>query len=197
MLRFLLPTHTLFGAYLLLAALLLILALLPEPAQQWLQYDRSALETGQYWRLLSGHLLHSNGWHLLMNLAGLVLVMLLHGSYFRSYTLLLQWLLFAGVISGLLYLGSPQMHIYVGLSGMLHAMLTLGAIKDIQVKQHTGGLLLTGLIGKVVWEQWQGPDAALAELINASVAIDAHLYGVLSGLFIGIVLCVFSRSGKQ
>ena len=68
--RSILPPNSRFGAYLLLAALLLLLALLPEPMQQWLRYDRSALQTGQYWRLFSGHLLHSNGWHLLMNLAG-------------------------------------------------------------------------------------------------------------------------------
>ncbi len=172
----------------LLATLLILLALLPEPIQQWLLYDRAALAKGQYWRGLSGHLLHSNHWHLLMNLAGLLLVMLLHGHYFRSRQLLLQWPLFAGIISVLLYFCSPGMQIYVGLSAMLHAMLTLGALKDIQVKQSTGALLFAGLIAKVAWEQWQGPDAQLSQLINASVAIDAHLYGVISGVLLAVLL---------
>ncbi|HEX5793039.1 MAG TPA: rhombosortase, partial [Rheinheimera sp.] len=79
-----------------------------------------------------------------------------------------------------------DIQIYVGLSGLLHAMLTFGAIKDIQLKITTGWLLLAGLITKVAWEQWQGPDAELAELINASVATDAHLFGVLTAVVLSL-----------
>lgn len=176
--------------YLLLAAVMLTLAWLPESVTQLLQYQRTSLEQDQLWRLISGHLLHSNYWHLLMNLAGLLLVMLLHGSYWRWPSLLMQWLSAALLISMALYLFSPQIVIYVGLSGLLHAMLTIGALKDIQLKMKTGWLLLAGLIIKVGYEQWHGPDQALAELINASVATDAHLFGVMSGLLIALMQVV-------
>ncbi|HEY0924631.1 rhombosortase [Rheinheimera pacifica] len=176
---------------------MVLLAMLPDSWQQALQYNRADISNSQYWRLFSGHLLHSNHWHLLMNLAGLLLAMLLHGSYYRGKMLTLQWLLCALAISLALYYYSPEIHIYVGLSGLLHAMLTLGALKDIQLKLSTGWLLLAGLIGKVGWEQWHGPDAELAELINASVATDAHLYGVCSGLCLGLLLYVWQRSGKK
>lgn len=183
--------------YLLLAALLLTLALLPEPVTELLQYQRTSVEQGQLWRLISGHLLHSNYWHLLMNLAGILLVMLLHGSYWRWQSLLLQWFSAALLISTALYLFSPGIGIYVGLSGLLHAMLTLGALKDIQLKMKTGWLLLAGLIVKVGVEQWHGPDQALAELINASVATDAHLFGVISGLLIALVQIVTARLQRK
>ena len=167
---------------------MVLFAILPDSWQQVLRYNRADISNSQYWRLFTGHLLHSNNWHLLMNLAGLLLAMLLHGSYYRGNMLTLQWLLCSLAISLALYYYSPQIHIYVGLSGLLHAMLTLGALKDIQLKQPTGALLLAGLLAKVAWEQWQGPDADLADLINAQVAIDAHLYGVLAGLFVGLGL---------
>lgn len=184
--------------YLLLAAVMLTLAWLPESVTQLLQYQRTSLEQGQLWRLISGHLLHSNYWHLLMNLAGLLLVMLLHGSYWRWPSLLMQWLSSALLISMALYLFSPQIAIYVGLSGLLHAMLTIGAVKDIQLKMKTGWLLLAGLIIKVGYEQWHGPDQALAELINASVATDAHLFGVLSAFILMIVMSLAKHiSGKK
>lgn len=176
---------------------MVLLAMLPDSWQQALQYNRADIGNGQYWRLFSGHLLHSNHWHLLMNLAGLLLAMLLHGSYYKGRKLALQWLLCGLAISLALYYYSPEIHIYVGLSGLLHAMLALGALKDIQLKLSTGWLLLAGLIGKVGWEQWHGPDAELAELINASVATDAHLYGVCSGFILGLLLYVWQRSGKK
>lgn len=176
---------------------MVLLAMLPDSWQQALQYNRADISNSQYWRLFSGHLLHSNTWHLLMNLAGLLLAMLLHGSYYRGNMLTLQWLLCSLAISMALYYYSPQIHVYVGLSGLLHAMLTLGALKDIQLKLGTGWLLLAGLIGKVSWEQWQGPDAELAELINASVATDAHLYGVCSGLCFALLLYSWQRKAKK
>lgn len=172
---------------------MLLFAILPDGWQSMLRYTRSAIENGAYWRLFSGHLLHSNGWHLLMNLAGLLLAMLLHGRYFSSAALTMHWLAGALMISVALYVFSPAISVYVGLSGLLHCMLTTGAVYDIRLRQRGGALLLVALIGKVVWEQWQGPDAALAELINANVAIDAHLYGVLSGLCIALGYGVATR----
>jgi rhomboid family GlyGly-CTERM serine protease len=185
------------SSYWILSAVILLLALLPETVQSWLIYERNALLQGQIWRAFSAHLLHSNHWHLLMNIAGLLLVMLLHGGYYRWRMLLLLWFFCAGTISSMLYLFSPQIHVYVGLSGLLHAMLAMGAIKDIQLNQRSGILLLVGLLAKVLWEQWQGPDLALAELINASVATDAHLYGVVAGLITGLSLLVIAISGKK
>ena len=170
--------------FLLLALLILVLALLPDSLQQILTYQRSALSEGQFWRLLSGHLLHSNLWHLLMNLAGLLLAMLLHSHYYKTLQLVIYWVIFALLVSLAIYVLSPDIRIYVGLSGVLHAMLTLGAIEDIKRKMPTGGLLLAGLVGKVIYEQWWGPDAQLAQLIDAQVATDAHLYGVAAALLL-------------
>jgi rhomboid family GlyGly-CTERM serine protease len=187
-----------YRAYLILTALILLCAVIPQHWQQLLQYQRSGLEHDQYWRLLSGHLLHSNSWHLLMNLGGLLLAMLLHGQYFsaRSFGLYVTGSML--LLSLALYCFSPDISIYVGLSGILHTLLTLGAVRDIQQKLTTGWLLLAGIIGKVSYEQWQGPDAELAELINASVAIDAHLYGAIIGLLCAGTVFVIARcSGKH
>lgn len=186
--RFTLTLNT--KIYAALALSMIVLALIPDNWQTALQYQRSALEQGQLWRALSGHLLHANHWHLLLNLAGLLLVLLLHGRYFSARQLLLQWLMFSLAISVLLYLFSTNIYSYVGLSGVLHAMLTLGAIKDVQQRDHSGYLLLAGLLTKVAYEQWQGPDAELTSLIGADVAIDAHLYGVICGMLVAILLYI-------
>lgn len=171
----------------LLAFVLLLVALhfLPEQLRSVLEYHRAQPE--QIWRALTGHLLHSNHWHLAMNLAALVLTLMLHQLYYslKSFTLLLIFGCLG--ISVLLYLLSPDIQIYVGLSGWLHCFITVGALLDINHKIQSGWLILFGVFAKVAYEHYQGPDAELAALIEANVAIDAHLYGVVCGLLLGLL----------
>lgn len=178
--------------YVFLIGCMLLLALLPQQWQDVLYFNHSAISNGQMWRVFSGHLLHSNVWHLAMNSAGVLLVMLLHGHYYRFRTLALHWGCYALTISAALYFFSTDIQVYMGLSGMLHAMLIQGALTDIRLKMTTGWLLLIGVIAKVGWEQWHGPDADLAKLIDANVATDAHLYGVVSALLFAMLLAIIS-----
>ena len=173
--------------------LLVILHFLPESLRSGLEYHRA--EPEQVWRALTGHLLHSNHWHLGMNLGALLLMLMLHQLYYSLHSFAL--LLVSGCIgiSVLLYLFSPDIQIYVGLSGWLHCFITVGALLDIKHKIQSGWLILLGVIAKVAYEQWQGPDAELAALIDANVAIDAHLYGVICGLLFGLVF-VYVTSAK-
>ncbi|MBV2128487.1 rhombosortase [Arsukibacterium indicum] len=171
-------------AYLPFCGLLLLavlLFMLPQSQQQLLAYQRFALADGELWRLFSGHLLHSNLYHLLLNGGGLLIIMLLHAGYQRQMSLLWQLLVSSLLISLLLYWLNPEVQRYVGLSGVLHGLLFFGALLDIKTRK-TGGVLLTaGILAKIAYEQYQGPDAELGQLISATVAIEAHLYGVISG----------------
>ncbi len=153
----------------------------------WLQYDRLAVLDGQWWRLWSGHLLHTNGWHFLMNLAGLAIIVLLHQPYYRLLNML--FLVGAGfaLISLALLFWSPSISLYVGLSGFLHALVVWGACQDIRAQWSSGWLILIGVAGKVGWEQWQGASAELVTLIDADVATDAHLYGAIGGLLLFVM----------
>ncbi|CAI3800408.1 rhombosortase [Rheinheimera sp. MM224] len=176
---------------LVFVVVLVILHFLPENLRSVLEYNRAQPE--QIWRALTGHLLHSNHWHLVMNLGALLLMLMLHQLYYSVKSF--AFLLLAGCIgiSLLLFLFSPDIHIYVGLSGWLHCFITVGALLDIKHKIQSGWLILLGVIAKVTYEQWQGPDAELAALIDANVAIDAHLYGVICGLLLGFVFVISAK----
>jgi rhomboid family GlyGly-CTERM serine protease len=179
-----------FCSLLLLATLLFVL---PQPLQQLFAYQRAELAGGELWRLFSGHLLHSNLYHLLLNGGGLLIIMLLHAGYQRQLSLLWQVLFSALLISGLIYWFNPQVQRYVGLSGILHSLLFFGALLDIKTKK-TGGVLLTlGILAKIGYEQYHGPDAELGQLISATVAIEAHLYGVISGGLLFALVCIKDR----
>lgn len=145
---------------------------------------------GEIWRILSGQLLHTNLNHLLLNSAGVVLVWALHGEYYdeKRYTKLLVISLI--VVGALLLIFADYTH-YAGLSAVLHTLIVYGAIKDIYFKDKTGWLLLAGVLLKVAYENLYGASSSTIELIDASVAVEAHLIGAIVGVILS--LPVFSR----
>ena len=151
-----------------------------------LVYDRAAIARGEIWRLLSGHLTHTNLPHLLLNGAGLGLLWVLHGVHYRIWHFLGAVIVIGlGVGLGLFY-GFPQTQVYLGFSGVLHGLIVWGGILDIRARWITGYLLVAGTWVKIGWEQWAGASAATSRLIDAVVAVDAHFLGALAGTLLGI-----------
>ncbi|MDF2180001.1 rhombosortase [Aliiglaciecola sp. CAU 1673] len=159
-----------------------------EPASsQWLAYDRIAMQTGEWWRLLTGNFLHTNGYHLLLNAAGLLLLWGLHGDYYRPLPFILLLMACAlGATIGL-YWWTPQMSWYVGLSGALHGLFAWGALMDIRHGLKSGYILILGIWLKIGYETWVGPSQDVESLIGATVATDAHLFGALTGTVLGLM----------
>jgi rhomboid family GlyGly-CTERM serine protease len=152
-----------------------------------LNYHRSSIDGGQWWRIITGHLLHTNFIHLAVNLIGLVLLWLLHGDYVTGRRFLWHFLFLSlGISFAIMYL-SPNIQWYVGLSGVLHGFFVWGAMLDVYYKRKSGYLLLIGIVIKLVDEQFFADQSFMSGLIEASVAIDAHLYGAVLGLVIGAI----------
>ncbi|WP_296048873.1 rhombosortase [uncultured Alteromonas sp.] len=157
-----------------------------------LAYDRYALQSMETWRLISGNLIHTNGYHLVLNLVGLVLLWALHGEHYRPVTFL-KLFIWCGLGTSLgIYFFSPQLIWYVGLSGALHGIFVWGACMDILNKVRSGWLLLAGVAAKLLFEQFQGSSEDVASLIDASVAIDAHLYGAVCGAVLFLLMWLFT-----
>lgn len=181
--------------YLLLGIVAGALYWSPQTVQVALEYNRLALAQGEVWRLLSGHLLHSNVYHLLMNLSGLFIMMLLHAPLPKRLAFGWQLLILSLTTGVCLWLFASQIDLYVGLSGVLHGILCFGAVLDIRQGYRSGLLILVGVAVKLALEQFYGPDAELAAKIAAEVAIDAHLYGAISGVLLGLLL--FNRTPRR
>ena len=154
---------------------------------QTLVYQRNLITEGEVWRLLSGHLLHTNGYHLLLNLAALLMLWALHGRFYsiRNYATLFLWCSVTTSV-GIYYL-DPTLIQYVGLSGVLHGVFVFGALMDINAKDKTGYLLFLGVWLKIAHEQFYGASTDVSSLIEASVAVNAHLWGALGGLVFAVV----------
>lgn len=179
-LRYLLP--------LALGLIALLLALFDREIASLFRYDRSAILAGEWWRLLSGHLLHLGGPHLVMNLLGLGLVWMIVGSQFSALSWLLILVADALAISLGLLAFNPELGWYVGLSGVLHGMLVSGCVAELRRGRHSGWLILALVAGKLAWEQLAGPLPGSEASAGGTVVVDAHLYGALGGLLLGALL---------
>lgn len=169
---------------------------LPEAAREWLVYDRGMVVGGQYWRLVTGHFLHTNLNHLLMNSAALVILWYLFGSYLSGRKTVGLLLLLCALCGVGLFVFNSDLYRYVGLSGVLHGLMVWGSVEDIRRGAHMGKLLLLGIAVKTTWEQLGGDTSATAAFIGADVAIDAHLWGAVAGLLIGLTTVLVTSATR-
>jgi len=161
-----------------------------------LRYERSAIQSGEIWRLFTGNLVHLGWEHLLLNVTGLILIWLLFGRQLSTR----QWLIVTVVSCLAVGLGllifHPELDWYVGLSGMLHGLFVTGLLINLRNGYKLEWLLLLAILGKLAWEQYHGAMPGSAEIAGGAVIVDAHLYGALSGIVTGLLLKPATASAR-
>ncbi len=179
----------------LISALLVLCWLLP--LEPWFRYEREAIGQGQLWRLLSGNLVHIDGWHLLSNLVGLWLV---HWWVADSLSEVRWWvtsvLCGLGVTAGL-YLWHPDIAWYMGFSGALYGVFAAGSVFMLPRHRY---LALTGLVlvvMKLIADEVGFLDLGVSSISDVTVIHQAHNYGFAVGALVALVWSRFSgRSGS-
>lgn len=183
----------------LFVVLMVIISLLWLAGDSWrqaLEYNRAEIADGDIWRIISGHLVHSNGWHLLLNISSLGLIGLLFGSQLNARLWAVAFVFCGLVVSGAYWFISPEYNSYVGLSAALYGVIIIGALEDLQENPWIAAALLLIVTGRVIWQQFDGASPELAELVESRVAIESHLYGMLAGYFYALLLWISRRPGK-
>ncbi len=173
------------GDWGLVVVLILIATLLMfsgDSGRELLRFERSGIAAGEWWRLLSGHLTHMGWSHVALNGAGLILVWYLVGTAFSA----LRWLLIAAVAIATMdtcfWFLNPDMAWYVGLSGLLHALLAAGIVARLGNINAETAILAALVIAKLAWEQFSGPLPGSELASGGVVIVDAHLYGAAGGV---------------
>jgi rhomboid family GlyGly-CTERM serine protease len=164
-----------------------LLALGGEPAREWARYDRTGLENGELWRLITGHLVHLGFGHLWPNLLALAVIGALFEDVLKPREWLVAALACALAIDAGLYLLDPGVDWYVGLSGVLHGFVACGGLLLAARRDAIGAALVVGLGAKLVWEHWAGPVPFTAASVGGPVIVAAHLYGAAAGALAGLV----------
>ncbi|MEJ2686065.1 MAG: rhombosortase [Gammaproteobacteria bacterium] len=177
-----------------LALAVLCIALQAAGLAPELRWQRSLIEAGQWWRLLTGSLVHLGWSHLAMDLAGLALIWALFGPLLSTWQWTVAFLTSASAVGLGLYLFDPQLAWYVGLSGALHGLFV--AALPAQFRKHPGEglILLAAIAAKLTWEHLLGPLPGSAELAGGAVVTQAHLAGALGGLVYALTHLALSRA---
>lgn len=150
--------------------------------QTLLQYQRDLVSHGEIWRLLTATFVHMSWLHLVRDVAGLFLVWL----YFDGYQSERAWLALClacslAAIVGL-YVLSPQVHWYVGLSGMEYGLFGAGAVLEWMRTRWLGIVMLALVWAVVLYGLLVGPLPGEALGLGAGIVPQAHLYGLICGI---------------
>jgi rhomboid family GlyGly-CTERM serine protease len=165
-----------------LLAVCLLLGLGGDELRDLLRYERDAIHSGEYWRLVSGHLVHLGFGHLWPNLVALAVIGLLFEDVFRNADWLRVGVASAAAIDLGLYALEPTVLWYVGLSGVLHGFVAAGALALLVRRETLGAVLGVGLAAKLIFEQIVGPVPFTAASVGGPVVVAAHLYGAIGAL---------------
>jgi rhomboid family GlyGly-CTERM serine protease len=153
-----------------------------------LRYERALVADGEWWRLVTGHLVHLGWAHLALNVMGLLLMWALFCEDFtlRRWALILTGSLIA-IDAGFFFI-ERGLRWYVGLSGVLHGVMAAGTLAHLRRREPDAWILLPFLIGKLIYEQWVGVMPYSLESASGPVVVDAHLYGALGAVAAALTL---------
>lgn len=174
----LLPRRTLSFTILALASYLF----LGSAPEAWV-FDRTAIAQGEWWRLVTGHWMHSDGTHAFWNIGALTLLgtlleKRLHGNLILALVI--------GILGVDLWLwwGDGRLLYYCGLSGILNTLLAVGLVHLwYDLRQPLVWLVGIGAVAKIVVEISAG-QGLLTQTAWPSVP-EVHAAGFLSGLVAG------------
>jgi rhomboid family GlyGly-CTERM serine protease len=166
-------------------ALLALPEIFGEPARQALSFDRGALAAGQWWRLLTAHFVHLDAQHALLNGLGVVLMWALFARDYSPWRWAAIYCGSALAVSVGLWILNPELQWYVGASGALHGVMTAGTIAHLRRRDLDGWILAVFIVVKLSYEQFAG---ALPFAGTANTIVDAHLYGAIGGVVLGLFL---------
>jgi membrane associated rhomboid family serine protease len=140
---------------------------------------------------ITGHLVHNNVSHLMMNLTGLWLVtIILNNSTINQLHLWVVTLLSIVAISfAVTNHYTVDNTYYVGYSGVLYGICTFLLLTNH--KNYTVECVL--VVCYVLWTKQVDYQSPIAELIQVRVANEAHLVGACVGVMYAAILNIISR----
>lgn len=199
-----------------------VLTYWPGGADRW-HFDSELVAAGQWWRLLTGHLVHLNAWHLGLNLLGLWLIVTLLWNDTSRRRGLAASVFCMLAIDAVLWRTNPAGVWYAGLSGLLHGLWAFLAAHAIMTSRpsaahadvgvhpvlstrpgstnvRVAGIVGTGLLVlKLIVEYRSGPSVLTTELIGP-VMPESHRVGAFAGwgfftlgLLVGILASMRQR----
>jgi len=196
------------SSWLLLIAILcccLFFEIFRDSLNSILRYQSDWSETGEYWRVITGHFVHLGMAHFLLNALGLIAIWLMYGQVYSHK----GWVIFIiiccmGMSLGFTFFDS-SLEWYVGLSGLLHGLVYF-ALTPVLYKNYKEGHLfkkfeditIAVIFGvKVIYEKTIGAVPFTSSSSGGEVVVNAHFYGTLIGIMLGTIYLVSTINSQK
>jgi rhomboid family GlyGly-CTERM serine protease len=154
-------------------------------------FDRAAIAQGEWWRLLTGHWVHSDPAHAAWDISMLLVL----GAAFEprlGWRLPLVLLASSVGVDAWLWWGASSLHYYCGLSGILHGLLGCGLWVLWRDQRHPLiAITAAGVVAKTVIENGSG-EMVLTQTAWPGVPM-AHLVGLCCGILLAGLFCMRER----
>ena len=191
------PTRREVKTWLAFTTFLILTSLITWPLNHITIDWQPSLALTQPWRAFSAAFVHYSPMHLGANLVGAALVGLFGWAARAPCRMTIAWLI-AWPLTQFGLLVQPKLLHYGGLSGVLHAGVIVVCVhlmfQGTGTQRRVGWATLLVVSAKVLLEApWQGPLSHPAEW-DIAVAPMAHASGVVSGLFMGLLMAGLRRS---
>ncbi len=161
-------------------------------------YSGHLIEQGQWWRLFTGHFVHLNAYHLLINLAGLACILMINRSFILGTQGVLTTCFLCLWVSAGLWLLNPDLAGYAGFSGVSHGLFIVAVTRQSLFPTGWKALLILTCVVKVVAEQIDlYSTSSLAMNIGGKVMVDAHFYGLVGGCVVSTFYLVKTPCPKK
>jgi rhomboid family GlyGly-CTERM serine protease len=165
-------------------------------------YDRGAISGGEWWRLITGNLVHLSGMHLSFDVLGLLVagtIIELRGDRYVG----LVYFMAGAVVGIVVYVTSPELQYYGGLSGIVTAVVVYLCLEGLR---DTGGWRWLCLFGLTLVAVKIGLDLMLGKSLLAATESQpfvpvpvSHFAGACTALFAFVLTRwkqVFIRTGQ-
>ncbi len=154
-------------------------------APESLIYSREAIQQGEWWRLISGHWVHSDHQHALWDIAALLIIGAMTEHYLKQ-NLFPILIASSAIISAWLWFFMPEISHYCGLSGILHSLLVIG-FYQLRQRHHVHEFFIIILlsIGKTIFELIHG--AAIFTNTVWPALPESHLAGIIFAMIYLII----------
>lgn len=162
-------------------------------------YRRSAIQSGEWWRLVTGQYVHNNLAHLLMNVIGLVIIYTLASLYRHANTYIAALVLTTPALGLALFYFEKDLEYYVGISGVLHGVLVALGIVFASTSSKRLGYLLVFSVSVKVYFEYIGVLSVdnVQQAIGIPVCFGAHHLGVISGVVLAFVIVIWMLSNNS
>lgn len=174
------------GLIVILSLLFVGIEVFFSPYRRALALETGALNAGQFYRLITAHWIHLNPHHTWLSIAGLILVGITMAPVLHPGRLLATVGTSLCMISFGWWILQPAGPTFVGFSGILYGIYTVGVLLNLtRGFAWLGWIMLAGLIAKLGYESLYGPLPNANQDIAGRVSTLSHALGAFGGILSG------------